>query len=219
MLARAQPFACKRRVLTDWPFFMSFKYAWHGLLDTVVRQRNMRVHVTAALMVGLVGSGVRLGLAEKVTMIFCVLFVLFAEVLNTALEALTDLAISELDERARLAKDAAAGGVLVLAVGTVVIFAAVVVHNAAEVFSNPGAILRQLLTGAPLLGLCGLLMASSRLTSGRAAALGLSALGLVALQATWTESYVFSAMTAGFVVVAWAAAGRRRMRFRSAPKN
>ena len=53
-------------------------YAWDGLIHTAVHQRNMRMHLIAAIMVGLVGSGIPLGLAEKVTMIFCVLLVLFA---------------------------------------------------------------------------------------------------------------------------------------------
>ena len=52
-----------------------------------------------------------------------------AEVLNTALEAAVDLAGDRPDDRARLAKDAAAGSVLVLAVGAAAVFALVVAHN------------------------------------------------------------------------------------------
>ena len=89
----------------------------------------MRVHVVSAILVGLVGSGIPLGLAEKVTLIFCVLLVFFAEILNSALETLVDLATQQFDEKARVTKDAAAAGVLVLAIGTVVIFAAILVHN------------------------------------------------------------------------------------------
>jgi short-subunit dehydrogenase len=105
-------------------------HAWNGLIHTVVHQRNMRMHVIAGLLVGLVGGGIPLGLAEKVTLIFCVLLVLFAEMLNSAMEQLVDLAVQQFDEKAKLTKDIAAAGVLVLAIGTVVIFAAVVVHNA-----------------------------------------------------------------------------------------
>ena len=101
-------------------FFASVMYAWNGLIHTVVHQRNMRMHIISAVLVGLVGAGIPLGLAEKVTLIFCVLLVLFAEMLNSALEQLVDLAIQQFDEKARLTKDAAAGGVLVLAIGTTV---------------------------------------------------------------------------------------------------
>src|SRR5215813_14017959 len=101
-------------------FFQSFVHAWSGLIHAVVYQRNMRIHMLA---------GIPLGLVEKVTLIFCVLLIFFAEILNTALEQLVDLAVEQLHEKARLAKDAAAAGVLVLAIGTVVIFAAILVHN------------------------------------------------------------------------------------------
>ena len=88
----------------------------------------MRIHVVAAVLVGLVGSGIPLGLAEKVTLIFCVLLVFFAEILNSALEHLVDLAMQQFDEGAgdqgrRRGGGAGAGG------GTVVIFAALLVHN------------------------------------------------------------------------------------------
>jgi diacylglycerol kinase (ATP) len=54
-------------------------HAWNGLIHTVVHQRNMRMHLISGLLVGLVGSGIPLGLVEKVTLIFCVLLVLFAD--------------------------------------------------------------------------------------------------------------------------------------------
>src|SRR5262245_25247371 len=135
-------------------------HAWHGLLHTVLYQRNMRLHVVAAVLVGLVGSGIPLGLAEKVTLIFCVLLVFFAEILNTALEQLVDLAIQQYDDKARLAKDAAAAAVLVLAIGTVVIFTAVLVHNWQTIASRGPQIARQVALGVPL-ALChsGLLLA------------------------------------------------------------
>jgi len=86
----------------------------------------MKFHVVSAVLVGLVGSGMPLGLAEKVTLIFCIMLVFFAEILNTALEALVDLHTEDFNDLAKVAKDAAAAGVLVLAIGTVVIFAALV---------------------------------------------------------------------------------------------
>src|SRR5207245_4454235 len=128
----------------------SFVHAWNGLIHTVVYQRNMRIHLVCAILVGLVGSGIPLGLSEKVTLIFCVLLIFFAEILNTALEQLVDLAIQQFDEKARLTKDIAAAGVLVLAIGTVVIFAAILVHNADTVLSHGSEIQRQVLFGVPL---------------------------------------------------------------------
>ncbi len=131
----------------------AFVHAWNGLVHTVVHQRNMRVHVVAGLLVALVGSGIPLGLAEKVTLVFCVLLVLFAEVLNSALEQLVDLAIQQFDEKARITKDAAAAGVLVLAIGTTVIFAVVLVANWPTITGSTAEIRRQVLFGVPLAAL------------------------------------------------------------------
>jgi diacylglycerol kinase (ATP) len=86
-----------------------------------------------------VGSGLPLGLAEKVTLIFCVLLVFFAEILNSALETLVDLATQEFDEKARVTKDAAAAAVLVLSIGSAVIFAALLVHNWQTVLASGAA--------------------------------------------------------------------------------
>ena len=191
-------------------FYRSVLHAWNGLIHTVVHQRNMRMHIVSGLLVGLVGSGIPLGLAEKVTLIFCVLLVLFAEMLNSALEQLVDLAIQQFDEKAKLTKDIAAAAVLVLAIGTVVLFAAVLVHNVETIFKNLPAIERQVLFGVPLTFLGGALMHEQVKPIWVDVLLGLGALALWVLLTTWTESEVFSAMTLGLLAVCAAAAFSRQ---------
>ncbi|MFT3709355.1 MAG: diacylglycerol kinase family protein [Archangium sp.] len=210
MSAPPPPFQSKHPPTT---FYRSVLYAWNGLIHTVVHQRNMRMHIIAGLLVGLVGSGIALGLAEKVILIFCVLLVLFAEMLNSALEQLVDLAIQQFDEKAKLTKDIAAAGVLVLAIGTIVIFAAVLVHNAGTIFSSLDAIERQVMFGVPLTFFGGALMHEQKKPIWLDAIFGLGALGTWLFTTTWTESYVFSAMTLGLLVVcAGAAISRQRSR-------
>ncbi len=196
---------------TPATFIASVRHAWNGLINTVITQRNMRMHVISSVLVGLVGAGIPLGLAEKVTLIFCVLLVLFAEMLNSALEQLVDLAIQQFDEKARLTKDAAAGGVLVLAVGTTVIFAAVLVHNADAVLNNLPDVQRQVIFGTPLTICAGALMHETRKPLLVDVAIFLVGLGLWACTVTWSYSLVFSAMTFGMLVVAAAAARARRL--------
>lgn len=209
------PFQPKQRPTS---FYQSVLYAWAGLIHTVVHQRNMRMHVIAAILVGLVGSGIPLGLAEKVTLIFCVLIILFAEMLNSALEQLVDLAIQQFDEKARLTKDIAAAGVLVLAIGTVVIFAAVLVHNAETIFANVPAIQRQVIVGVPLTFCGGALMHEAKKPVWADVLLGLAAAALWVRTLFFTESYVFSAMTLGMLIVcASAAISRQRQRRRESP--
>ncbi len=192
-------------------FLGSFVHAWNGLIHTVVHQRNMRVHLGAAVLVSLVGSGIPLGLAEKVTLVFCVILVFFAEILNSALEQLVDLATAELHPNARVAKDAAAAGVLVLAIGTVVVFAAILVHNADTIAALAyQQIPRQVALGLPLTACTVVLM-----TGGRRPA-WIDGLALVGALALWgallrhSTSSVFSAMTLGLVVIAATAGWRAR---------
>jgi diacylglycerol kinase (ATP) len=190
--------------------FASFGHAWAGLIHTVVHQRNMRVHLISGVLVGLVGSGIPLGLAEKVTLIFCVLLIFFAEILNSALEHLVDLAVQQFDEKARLTKDAAAAGVLVLALGTVVIFAAILVHNWDTVRASTEAIARQVTWGLPLTACVVALVLPQRRPLAVDLAAFLGGAVLLVLLALETASIVFTAMTAGLLVVAGAAAYERR---------
>ena len=195
-------------------FWSSARHAWAGLVHTVVYQPNMKVHVVSAILVGLVGSGLPLGLAEKVTLIFCVLLVFFAEILNSALETLVDLATQEFAEKARVTKDAAAAAVLVLSIGSAVIFAALVVHNWATVVANVPRIERQVLFGVPLAGCAMLLMRDTPRPWAQDALAFVAGLGLAAVMTTWTTRVVFSAMTVGLLVLAVAAA-RERARARA----
>ncbi|MFZ5469747.1 MAG: diacylglycerol kinase family protein [Myxococcota bacterium] len=200
----------RRTLHTGGTFIHSLFHAWNGLVHTVVHQRNMRLHVLAATLVSLVGSGIPLGLAEKVTLLFCVMLIFFAEMLNSALEQLVDLAIQQFDEKARLTKDTAAAGVLVLAIGTVVIFAALLVHNAETIKTRVDQIQRQVLVGVPLTVCAGVLMHESRRPAWVDMGVGLLALFLWGALLTWTESLVFSTMTLSLLVLCAAASHRRR---------
>jgi diacylglycerol kinase (ATP) len=185
----------------------SFGHAIEGLVFTAAHQRNMQIHVVAGILVGLVGSGIAFGLAERVTLVFCVVLVLFAEILNSALESLVDLYTETFHERARVVKDAAAAGVLVLALGTVAIFAAILIGNWSSVSVSGSAILKQVLAGVPLAVLASLLLLDRARPAWLDGVAALAGTGLLALLATWTTSAVFTGMTAGLfglcVVVAW----------------
>ena len=125
-------------------FVGALTHAWHGLVWATAHQRNMKIHVVAATLVACVGSAIRLGLPEKVTLIFCVLLVFFAEMVNTALEALVDLHIEEFHDLARVVKDTAAAGVLVLSIGTAALFAFILVQDWPVIQAHPREVMRQL---------------------------------------------------------------------------
>jgi diacylglycerol kinase (ATP) len=192
-------------------FLAALTHAYRGLLHALA-QRNMKIHVVSAVMVGLVGSGLRLGLAEKVTLIFCVILIFFAEILNTALEALVDLHTEDYRDLAKITKDAAAAGVLVLAIGTVVIFAALLVHNWDTVLANLPQILRQACWGLPLAGLTAALLARWPRPAWVDHALFGCSIVIMGVLWTFTVSWVFSALTSALLVLCWRASRQPEQR-------
>lgn len=128
----------------------SFVAAFWGLLNTVATQRNMKIHMISAVMVMVVGMALPLGLASRAALLFCVALVLFAEILNSALEAFVDLYVQEFARLAMIAKDAAAGGVLILSIATVVILGDILWTQWHVVADNPTAVLHSVTFGVPL---------------------------------------------------------------------
>lgn len=128
----------------------SFRVAIAGVLRTVATQRNMKIHVVAGLMVMIVGMALPLDLSVRVALLFSVSIVFFAEILNTALEAVIDLFVQDFSRLAMLAKDAAAGGVLVFAVTTIFVLGDILWTEWRLVEENPEAVLRSCLFGIPL---------------------------------------------------------------------
>ncbi len=128
----------------------SFAAAGAGVARTLATQRNMKIHWLAALMVTLVATALPFDLSIRVALIFSIALVLFAEILNTALEAFVDLHIKEYHRLAMLAKDAAAAGVLVLALGTVIVFTEMVYLQWQVVLDNQPAVWTTVTWGVPL---------------------------------------------------------------------
>lgn len=185
-------------------FIEAFGHAYRGLLHAMA-QRNMKFHVVSAVLVGLVGSGMPLGLAEKVTLIFCVMLVFFAEILNTALEALVDLHTADFNDLAKITKDAAAAGVLVLAIGTVVIFAALLVHNWDTVVTHSHDAWRQAAWGIPLAAMTAFLLSRVQRPRWVDHAVFVVAMTIWGMLWIWTVSWVFTTMTGSLVWLSWRA--------------
>jgi diacylglycerol kinase len=107
----------------------SFGHALRGLVEVTARERNMKIHVLAGTAVGLLGAEVVLPPASRLALLLAVALVVAAEMGNSALEALVDLHTREVRDEARRVKDAAAGGVLVLALGAALVAVAVAVAS------------------------------------------------------------------------------------------
>ena len=98
----------------------SIGHALAGLAFAVRNEANMRIHLAAAIAAVTAGIALRIGVEEWRWLILAIALVIAGEALNTAIEQACD-AIGGRSEPIRRAKDAAAGGVLVLAVAAALI--------------------------------------------------------------------------------------------------
>ena len=101
-------------------FIDSVNCAIEGIIHTARTQKHMRHHFLAALLLLLAVLFLKVSPLEFTLLTISVCFVLFAELINTALEAVVDLVSPEYHPLAKIAKDVAAGGVLVAAFGAAV---------------------------------------------------------------------------------------------------
>ena len=101
--------------------FQSFNHAAEGIVHAVRTQRNLWIHfaIAAAVLVAAVGFGA--SKIELAVLLLAITFVLVAELVNTAVEAAVDVASTSFDPLAKLAKDIAAGAVLVAALNAVAV--------------------------------------------------------------------------------------------------
>jgi diacylglycerol kinase (ATP) len=99
----------------------SFNYAFEGIIHVLRTQRNMRIHFSLAVLV-LIGALVTgVDKFELVALLIVIGFVLIAEMVNTAIEGAIDVATTSFDPMAKLAKDIAAGAVLIATVTAVAV--------------------------------------------------------------------------------------------------
>jgi diacylglycerol kinase (ATP) len=99
----------------------SFNFAFEGIIHVLRTQRNMRIHfaISVAVLIAALAVGVRR--LELVALLIAISLVLIAEMVNTALEAGIDVATTSFDPLAKLAKDIAAGAVLIATVNAVAV--------------------------------------------------------------------------------------------------
>ncbi len=95
---------------------LSFNYAIEGVIHVLRRERNMRVHFLLATVILVLAFAYDVSKLELMALLIAISFVLIAEMLNTAVEEMIDLTTKAYDPRAKIAKDVAAGAVLIAAV-------------------------------------------------------------------------------------------------------
>ena len=101
--------------------FRSFYHAGEGIWSAFLSERNMKIHVLAVILVTFFGFYFQISTVEWMVCIILFGIVISAEIMNTAVETVVDIAMPEKNDKAKLAKDLSAGAVLVLAIISVII--------------------------------------------------------------------------------------------------
>ena len=99
----------------------SFRHAFAGLWYVLRTQRNAWIHAIATLVVIVIGLWLKIEWRDWALLILAILVVWLAEIINTALEAITDLASPEIHPLARVGKDVGAGAVLLASITAFII--------------------------------------------------------------------------------------------------
>ncbi len=111
----------KERKMKNKTMFSAMRYAINGIIRAFKTERNLRIHYMTGLCVFLLSLFFDFTKAEFATLCLTVGFVIFAEMVNTAVESVVDLLTDVYNPHAKIAKDVAAGAVLISAATSVVV--------------------------------------------------------------------------------------------------
>lgn len=101
---------------------LSFKYAWAGVRYAFITQRNFRIHTIIGTLAISLGFFLQITPVEMAVIIITCALVMILELINTALESVVDLTVKQTyHELAKIAKDCAAGAVLLAAIAAVLV--------------------------------------------------------------------------------------------------
>lgn len=102
-------------------FIRSFGYAIEGFRTAVATERNIKVQLLVGVLAVVAGVVLRIDALSWVLVLLCIGLVLFAELVNTSIEAIVDLATQDLHPLAKRAKDIAAASVFTLSITAAVV--------------------------------------------------------------------------------------------------
>jgi diacylglycerol kinase (ATP) len=100
---------------------LSFRYAGAGIRYLLWTQRNAKIHTAIGLIAIALGFLLRIEHSEWLILVLTIALVMATEGLNTAVEAVVDLASPAYHPLAKIAKDVAAGTVLLTAIAAVIV--------------------------------------------------------------------------------------------------
>ena len=99
----------------------SFNHALNGVIDAARTQRNMKIHIIASIAVLIACFFFDISKAEFLSLAITITMVIGAELVNTSVEAVVDLNTNYYHPLAKVAKNTAAGAVLVTAINAILV--------------------------------------------------------------------------------------------------
>lgn len=99
----------------------SFKYAFEGIFAALKAEKNMKIHIIIMILVIILGIVLKISRIEWIICIILFGFVISLELVNTAIETTVDLITQEKNPKAKIAKDVAAGAVLIASITSAII--------------------------------------------------------------------------------------------------
>lgn len=102
-------------------FILAFKYAFSGLFNAIKKERNMKIHLLAVVVVLIMGYAYKITRVEWMICIVLFGLVISSEMINTGIEQTVNLVTEKKKPIAKYAKDVSAGAVLVNAIISVII--------------------------------------------------------------------------------------------------
>lgn len=100
---------------------ISFKHAIDGIIWAFGSQPNFKVHFSLSILAIFLGILLKITYIEMTIVVLTIVFGLGIEMVNTSIEAMTDLITSEYRQQAKIAKDVSAGMMLLTAIGAILV--------------------------------------------------------------------------------------------------
>lgn len=145
-IKKKKPFFFKKYENYDWDIKKererdrrivdSFNFAIEGLTEAIRNEKHMKVHILAAIIIVILAILTNASKIEILIISISVAFVMITELINTSVEALVDLISPERHPLAKLAKDVAAGAVLIAAINALCVGYLIFYDKVLNIFDN-----------------------------------------------------------------------------------
>ena len=121
-ISRDLPYeADKDHKMKNEGFLDAWKNAINGIIYATTTQGNIKRQLIIAVLVVIISLFFDLSKAEFLIFMFTIVLIIFAEMVNTAIETVVDLYTDLYHPKAKIAKDVAAGGVVITAINAVIV--------------------------------------------------------------------------------------------------